>query len=80
MSASNACYNVGLFAAIAKAAGKNLTVESFGKAGARIGSVAVPGFGTVTYDPETHSYSQDVYLNRYDPQADDVVRDPEPLA
>jgi hypothetical protein len=80
VSASNACYNIGLFTAIAKAAGKNLTVASFGKAGAKLGSVAVPGFGTVTYDPQAHAFSQDVYLNRYDPQEDDAVRDAQPLA
>ncbi len=80
VSASNACYNIGLFAAIAEAAGKNLTVESFGKAGDALKSVDIPGFGTVTYDPETRSYSQDIYLQRYDATEDDVVADDQPLA
>jgi ABC-type branched-subunit amino acid transport system substrate-binding protein len=80
VSASNACYNIGLFAAIAKAAGKDLTVQSFGKAGESMKSVDIPGFGTVTYDPATRSYSQPIYINRYDSAQDDVVQDPEPLA
>lgn len=80
VSAINACRNIGLFAAIAKAAGKNLTVESFGKAGETMKSVDIPGFGTVTYDPETHAYSQAVFLSRYDPAEDDLVRDDQPLA
>lgn len=79
-SAANACFNMALFAAIAKAAGKNLTVESFERAGRSMKTVDIPGFGPVTYDPETNTYSQPVYINRYDPEIDDVVQDEQPLA
>ncbi len=79
VSTSNACYNVALFAAIAKAAGKNLTVKSFGKAGDSLQTVDLPGYGTVTYDPTTRAYSQPIYLNRYDAAQDDVVQDDQPV-
>ncbi len=67
VSAQTACEYVSLFSQLAKAAGKNLTVESFGKAIANTKSVNVTGLGTMTYDPKTHTYSLPMFTYRYDP-------------
>jgi hypothetical protein len=66
-----------LFSAIARAAGKNLTVESFGTAPEK-GPLQVPGSGTITYDTKTKSFVQPVYIWRYDPKTQTVVPDKKP--
>jgi branched-chain amino acid transport system substrate-binding protein len=75
-----ACDSVALFAAIAGAAGKNLTVQSFGKAGQQIGSVQIPGAGKVPYDAKAHSFLQPLYIYRYDPATKTLVPDKTPAA
>jgi hypothetical protein len=80
VSAFNACLNTSIFAAIADAAGKHLTVSSFGKAGNKLGPVELPGYGKVTYDPKTHAFSVPVKLTRFDPASDRAVEDPEAIA
>ena len=77
-SAEVACRYVALFAALAKGAGKNLTTASFAKAGEKAGSVDVPGSGSITYNPKTHTFAQPVFLARYDPSTQTFVTDPEP--
>jgi ABC-type branched-subunit amino acid transport system substrate-binding protein len=77
-SAEVACRYVALFAALAGAAGKNLTTASFGKAGAKAGSVEVPGSGTIAYNPKTHTLAQPVFLARYDPTTQTFVTDAQP--
>ena len=76
-SAEIACGSIGLFSAIARAAGKNLTVESFGTAPEK-GPLQVPGSGTITYDTKTKSFVQPVYIWRYDPRTQSVVADKKP--
>jgi hypothetical protein len=78
-SAETACRYVALFAALATAAGKNLTAASFGKAGQKAGSVEVPGSGQIAYDPKTHSFVQPVFLSRFDPTEKTLVTDAEPV-
>ena len=51
---------------LAKAAGKNLTVDSFGKAIDKTKTVDVTGLGTMNYDPKTHTYSLPMFIYRYD--------------
>jgi ABC-type branched-subunit amino acid transport system substrate-binding protein len=77
-SAEVACRYVTLFAALASAAGKNLTTASFGKAAEKAGSVDVPGSGTISYNSKTHTFAQPVYLARYDPATQTFVTDPQP--
>lgn len=78
-SSEIACRAIGLFAAIAEAAGKNLTVESFGKAPLK-GSLEVPGTGTITYDKKFKTFLQPVYIYRYDPATKTLVADDKPAA
>src|SRR5262245_9095267 len=73
-----ACRATALFAALAKAAGKKLTVESFAKAAEKAGPIEIPGSGPVTYDKKTHTFEQPVYIFRFDPATKTIVRDDEP--
>jgi ABC-type branched-subunit amino acid transport system substrate-binding protein len=74
-SASSACRYISLFSQLAAAAGKDLTVAGFGKAAAKLGSVTIPGSGTVKYDPKTHTWAQPMYTYKYDPATQQLVKD-----
>ncbi len=74
-SARAACQYISLFAQLAGAAGKDLTVAGFGKAAAKLGSVTVPGLGTIKYDPKTHTWQQTLYTYKYDPTSKQLVID-----
>lgn len=78
-SAQIACRSIALFAAIADAAGKNLTVESFGKA-VRKGPLEIPGSGSVTFNKKTGVFDQPVFIYRFDPDTQTLVADDEPSA
>jgi ABC-type branched-subunit amino acid transport system substrate-binding protein len=67
VSAQTACEYMSLFTTLAKAAGKNLTVDSFGKAIDQAKNVNVTGLGPMTFAPKTHTYSLPMFLYRYDP-------------
>lgn len=67
VSAQTACEYMSLFSTLAKAAGKHLTVDSFGKAIDTTKTVNVTGLGTMTYDPKTHTYSLPMFTYTYDP-------------
>jgi hypothetical protein len=73
MSAQTACQYISLFSQLAKAAGKNLTVDSFGKAIKDMKTVDVTGLGTMTYDPKTHTYSLPMFTYTYDPELKRMV-------
>jgi ABC-type branched-subunit amino acid transport system substrate-binding protein len=74
-SASAACRYVSLFSQLAGAAGKDLTVAGFGKAAEKLGSVTIPGSGTIKYDPKTHTWQQPLYTYKYDPATQQLVID-----
>jgi ABC-type branched-subunit amino acid transport system substrate-binding protein len=74
-SASAACRYISLFSQLAGAAGKDLTVAGLGKAAQKLGSVTVPGSGTITYDPKTHTWQQALYTYKYDPATQQLVKD-----
>jgi hypothetical protein len=61
------------------AAGKNLTVKSFGAAPAK-GPLEIPGSGKVTYDTKTRTFVQPVFIWRYDPPTKTVVPDAKPAS
>ena len=64
-----ACINLGLFAVIAKAAGKNLTTSSFIQAGYRLRDTVVPGLLTpISFGPKRSYVIQGVYRVTYDPK------------
>ena len=74
-SARAACQYISLFSQLAGAAGKDLTVAGFGKAAAKLGSVTIPGLGTIKYDPKTHTWQQPLYTYKYDPTTKQLVID-----
>lgn len=78
-SASVACRYINLFAALAAAAGKKPTTASFGKAAQKAGSIEVPGYAPFAYDPETHTFALPVFLYRFDPDTESLVKDQEPV-
>jgi hypothetical protein len=64
-----ACINLGLFAVIAKAAGKNLTTSSFIQAGYRLRNAVIPGLLTpISFGPNRSYAIQGVYRVTYDPK------------
>ena len=64
----SACTNLGMFTAIAKAAGKNLTVSGFDKAGFGLHDVAFPGIASsVSFGPHQAYADVPLYLAHYDP-------------
>jgi hypothetical protein len=67
VSAMGACGNVAVFDAIAKAAGKHLTVAGFTRAGYGLRNLKVPGAGTVSFGPGRAYSLGPVYLAHYDP-------------
>ena len=74
-SARAACQYISLFSQLAGAAGKDLTVAGFGKAAEKLGTVTVPGLGTIKYDPKTHTWQQTLYTYKYDPATQQLVID-----
>jgi hypothetical protein len=74
-SARAACQYISLFAQLAGAAGKNLTVDGFGKAAEKLGSVTIPGLGKIEYDPKTHTWVQPLWTYKYDPSTQQLVQD-----
>jgi hypothetical protein len=63
-----ACATLGLFATIAKAAGENLTTDTFIQAGYRLRNAIVPGLGApISFGPNRSYVIGPVYLVTYDP-------------
>ncbi len=64
----SACTNLEMFTDIAKAAGKNLTVLQFEKAGFGLRNVRFPGLASpVSFGPHQAYANVPIYLARYDP-------------
>jgi hypothetical protein len=64
----SACTNLAMFTAIAKAAGRNLTVSHFEKAGYGLRNVTIPGVArSVSFGPNQAYASVPIYLAHYDP-------------
>ena len=76
VSASAACRNINLFAAIAEAAGKDLNYGSFQAAGEGLGKVHLPGAETdYDYGPyPARDGDQAMYLWDWDPAEGRFVR------
>lgn len=69
-----ACTDVNLFATIARAAGKHLTVASFVRAGYGLRKVVIPGQSTpISFGPNQPYALGPVYLVHYDPTTKSLV-------
>jgi hypothetical protein len=75
VAAENTCQEVAMFAAIAKAAGRNLTTQSFAKAGEGLHDVSIPGMGgPVSFGGSGRPYALGpVYLVNYDTKSQQMV-------
>jgi hypothetical protein len=78
VSAISACTNVAMFEAIAKAAGKHLTLASFTHAGYGLRNLKVPGSGKVSFAPGQAYTLGPVYVAHYDPTTKLILIDPKP--
>jgi hypothetical protein len=72
-SVLEACQYMGLFDDIAAAAGKNLTVASFTKAGYALKNADIPGIGTVSFGPGQPYATGAVVIYKYDPTSETLV-------
>jgi Periplasmic binding protein len=74
VAAENTCQEVAMFAAIAKAAGRNLTTQSFEKAGYGLHDVSIPGMGgAISFGPNRPYAIGPVYLVNYDTKSQQMV-------
>jgi hypothetical protein len=74
MSVEFACSDMALFAAIAKAAGKNLTVSSFVHAGYGLKNLTLPGSNApISFGPGRPYALGPVYMVHYDPKTKVLV-------
>ncbi len=70
----SACQSLALFAAIAKAAGKNLTVATFARAGYGLRNVTLPGVGgPVSFGPGRDYAIGPVFIGKYSAAANQFV-------
>lgn len=74
MSVELACTDMALFSDIAKAAGKNLTVQSFVHAGYGLKNLVLPGTGApISFGPGRPYGLGPVYMVHYDPSTKNVA-------
>jgi hypothetical protein len=70
----SACENLALFTTIAKAAGKDLTVKTFTRAGEGLKNITLPGSGgAVSFGPGQPYALGTVYLGHFDPTTKQLV-------
>jgi hypothetical protein len=75
-----ACQNVALFAAVAKAAGRDLTTRSFTRAADHIHGLRIPGAGSVKFKSGKPYPLSTVYIGRYVPKSNAIVLAAKPAA
>ena len=76
-----ACTDMALFSAIAKAAGKHLTVASFVHAGYGLRNVVIPGSGApISFAPNRPFALGPVYMVHYDASTKSIVESTKPVA
>ena len=72
-SVVEACQYLALFDDIAAAAGKNLTVASFTKAGYALKNASIPGIGPISFGPGQSYATGAVTIFKYDPTSETLV-------
>lgn len=75
VSVAAACRDVGLFVAIATAAGVDLTNDSFRAAGEALGDFHVPGFGPGNFSAESPDSTVPIFYYEWDASIDDMASD-----
>ena len=76
----SACTNLGMFTAIAKAAGKTLTVSAFERSGFGLRDVTFPGIASsVSFGPHQAYADVPIYLAHYDPALKQMLIAPHPV-
>jgi branched-chain amino acid transport system substrate-binding protein len=75
VSVASACRNVRLFAAIAEAAGGDLTNDTFGAAGESLGEFHIPGLGMGNYGPDSPDGDAPIYLYEWNEDIEDLESD-----
>ena len=76
----NACQDIALFAAITKAAGRNLTAQTFQEAGFSLRNVSIPGMGApVSFEPGRAYALGPVYLVTYSAKSHQFVTADRPV-
>jgi hypothetical protein len=78
VSVTAACQNVTLFADIAKKAGQVLNNDTFKQAGDNLGTVDIPGAGTLHYSADRPDGDPPLFLSRYDSSQKKFVTDTNP--
>jgi ABC-type branched-subunit amino acid transport system substrate-binding protein len=74
VAAENTCQDMAMFTAIAKAAGKHLTAQTFKNAGYSLKNVSIPGMGgPVSFGPGRPYALGPVYLVTYDTSTQQMV-------
>ena len=70
----NSCQDIALFTAIAKAAGRNLTAQTFKEAGYGLRNISIPGMGApVSFGPGRAYALGPVYLVTYSTKSQQFV-------
>lgn len=77
-SSEIACRAVAFFGQLASGAGKNPTAKSLDKAPAKLGSIEIPGSGTLTYNKKTKQFEAPIFIYRFDPATESLVPDEKP--
>jgi ABC-type branched-subunit amino acid transport system substrate-binding protein len=74
-----ACTDLALFSAIAKAAGKHLTVASFVHAAYGLRHIVIPGYSSVSFGPNQPYNLGGAYMVHYDPTTKSIVTATKPI-
>lgn len=72
------CRAVAFFEQLASGAGKNPTSKSLAKAPAKLGSIEIPGSGTMTYNKKTKQFEAPIFIYRLDADSGELTADSKP--
>ncbi len=78
-SVVTACQDLALFTAIARHAGKSLTVQTFAKAGNTLGAVEIPGIGSGVFSKAAPAGSFPLYLYKWNSSTGQLVPSAKPI-
>lgn len=79
VSVQQACQYLALFTAIARRAGKSLTVQTFAHAGDTLGAVHIPGLGSGSFSKSAPAGMFPLYLYRWSATQDQLIPSSKPI-